>query len=75
MQCMAWGAGEQRGQRADFGGCRFGAGGNRNPEEDSEQTVDLSRCFGKRAGSGEQKAGYFSVTHLWAPSKYSRPIT
>lgn len=47
------GAGEQGGQQADFGGCHFGEGGNRNPGEDSERTVALNRCFGKRAGSGE----------------------
>ena len=51
----------------------FSAGETRNPGEHLEQRVDLNRSVRKTAGSREQKAGYFSVAHLWAPSKYDTP--
>lgn len=53
-------------QVEEFG---FGARGNGDPGEDSEQRVGLNQCFRKTAGSGEQKAACFSMTYLWAPSR------
>lgn len=48
---------------------RFGIRRNRDPREDFERRVGLNLCFRKTAGSGEQRAGCFSVTLSWAPSK------